>query len=50
VLDEIYLDVAPRLLGGGVRLLDGVSDPGLSPVEVVGTPLATHIRYRVGTG
>ena len=27
VLDEIVLDVAPVLLGGGERLLDGVADP-----------------------
>ena len=49
VLDEIVLDVAPVLLGGGERLLDGVADPGLTPVEVIASPLATHIRYRVGS-
>jgi dihydrofolate reductase len=48
VLDELYLDVAPVLLGSGERLLDGVADPGLTPVEVVHSPLATHVRYRVG--
>ncbi len=48
VLDEIVLDVSPMLLGGGERLLDGVADPGLTPVEVLSSPLATHIRYRVG--
>jgi hypothetical protein len=25
-----------------------VADPGLVPVEVIASPLATHIRYRVG--
>jgi dihydrofolate reductase len=50
VLDEIVLDIAPILLGGGERLLDGVADPGLTPVEVFESPLATHIRYRVGQG
>jgi dihydrofolate reductase len=49
VLDEIVLDVAPILLGAGERLFDGVADPGLTPVEVLESPLATHIRYRVGT-
>jgi dihydrofolate reductase len=47
-LDELWLDVAPVLLGSGERLFDGVEDPGLEPVEVVGSPLSTHIRYRVG--
>jgi len=48
VLDEIVLDVAPILLGAGERLLDGVEDPGLVPVDVTWSPRATHIRYRVG--
>jgi dihydrofolate reductase len=47
-LDEITLDVVPVLLGRGERLLDGVDDPGLEPIEVVQSPYATHIRYRVG--
>ncbi len=48
VLDEITLDVAPVLLGAGERLFDGVADPGLEPVDVVHSPRATHVRYRVG--
>ena len=47
-LDQLVLDVAPVLLGGGERLLDGVTDPGLEPVEATHSPLATHVRYRVG--
>ena len=39
---------APILLGSGERLFDGVADPGLEPVEVIHSPLATHVRYRVG--
>jgi len=47
-IDELTLDVAPVLLGAGERLFDGVADPGLEPVEVTSSPLATHVRYRVG--
>ena len=47
VVDELVLDFAPILLGSGERLFDGVRDPGLEPVEVLHSPLATHIRYRI---
>jgi dihydrofolate reductase len=48
VVDELTLDIVPVLLGSGERLFDEVDDPGLVPVEVAHSPLATHIRYRVG--
>jgi dihydrofolate reductase len=47
VVDELVLDFAPVLLGAGEALFDGVSDLGLEPVEVIPSPLATHVRYRV---
>jgi dihydrofolate reductase len=47
-IDEITLDLIPVLLGAGERLFDGVDDPGLEPIDVVHSPRATHIRYRVG--
>jgi dihydrofolate reductase len=47
-IGELVLDVAPILLGAGERIFDGVPDAGLTPVEVIPSPLATHIRYRVG--
>ena len=47
-LDELTLDIAPVLLGAGERLFDGVEDPGLEPIDVVASPNATHVRYRVG--
>lgn len=47
-LDEVILDVAPVMLGGGERLFDGVEDPGLTQVEAAHSPFATHIRYRIG--
>jgi dihydrofolate reductase len=48
-IDELVLDVIPVLLGRGERIFDDVPDPGLEPIEVVGTDRATHIRYRVGS-
>jgi dihydrofolate reductase len=47
-IEQLTLDVAPVVLGAGERIFDGVKDPGLEPVEVLHSPLATHIRYRVG--
>jgi dihydrofolate reductase len=48
VLDELHLHVVPVVLGAGERLLDDVGDPALEPVDVVASPAATHVRYRVG--
>jgi dihydrofolate reductase len=47
-IDELMLDIVPVLLGAGEALFDGVEDPGLQPVEVIHSPHATHVRYRVG--
>lgn len=47
VVDELILDIVPVLLGTGERLFDDVPDPGLTPVEVVHSPHATHVRYQV---
>jgi dihydrofolate reductase len=46
VIDELTLDIAPVLLGSGERIFDGTETFGFEPVEVLGSPLATHIRYR----
>ena len=46
VIDELTLDIAPVLLGSGERIFDGATDFPFEPAEVLGTPLATHIRYR----
>jgi dihydrofolate reductase len=48
VIDELVLDIAPVLLGDGEALFQGVEDPGLEPVEVIHSPRATHITYRIG--
>lgn len=47
LLDEMFVHVAPVVLGAGERVFVGVGDPALEPVEVIGSPAATHIRYRV---
>ncbi|KQX06966.1 5-amino-6-(5-phosphoribosylamino)uracil reductase [Leifsonia sp. Root1293] len=46
VIDELTLDIAPVLLGSGERIFDGAESFGFEPVEVLHSPLATHIRYR----
>jgi dihydrofolate reductase len=47
LLDELYLHIAPVILGAGERLLEDVGDPTLEPVEVIGSPSVTHVKYRV---
>jgi dihydrofolate reductase len=47
LLDELYLHIAPVILGAGERLLDGVGDLTLEPIKVVASPAATHVKYRV---
>jgi dihydrofolate reductase len=49
LLDELTLNVAPILLGGGARLLDdlGGSLPQLECTRVIEGPAATHLTYRV---
>ncbi len=47
LMDELRLHISPVILGGGERLLDGVGDVRLEPVEARGTGLVTHVRYRV---
>jgi dihydrofolate reductase len=49
LLEEILLHVAPVLLGGGVRLFEGLGpdDAKLELAEVIESPAVTHIRYVV---
>jgi dihydrofolate reductase len=48
LVDDMQIHVAPVLLGGGTRLLEGL-DPGteLEPTRVIDSPAVTHVRYRV---
>jgi dihydrofolate reductase len=49
LVDEIHIDVAPLLLGGGVRLFDnlGTQPIGLERLRVVAAPGVTHLGFRV---
>jgi dihydrofolate reductase len=49
LLDEIQLDLAPVLLGGGVRLFDnlGGQQVQLERIRIVDAPGVTHMRFRV---
>ncbi len=44
VIDELTLDITPVLLGSGERIFDGNLNFEFEPVEVLSSPLATHIR------
>ncbi|MGW7335857.1 dihydrofolate reductase family protein [Streptomyces sp. NPDC054808] len=48
LVDELQLHVVPVLLGGGLRLFEGLGARrrDLERVRVVETPLATHLKYR----
>jgi dihydrofolate reductase len=47
LVDELRLHIAPIILGAGERLLENVGDLKLEPVDVVASPAATHVTYRV---
>jgi dihydrofolate reductase len=49
LVDEIYLHVAPILLGDGVRLFEHLGDSSirLERMSVQEAPKVTHLRYRV---
>lgn len=49
LIDEIHIDVAPLLLGKGVRLFDqlNIAPTQLEIIHVVQAPSVTHLAYRV---
>jgi dihydrofolate reductase len=49
LVDEMTLSVAPLLLGGGARLLDGLGGANLDleQVRAIDAPGVTHLTYRV---
>ena len=47
-VDEVILDIVPVTLGAGERIFPaGTAELGWEPVEVLGSPYATHVRYHV---
>jgi dihydrofolate reductase len=48
LIDQLHLHVAPRLLGAGARLFEGVPPQVLTPIAVASSPNATHVKYAVG--
>ncbi len=46
VIDELWLDIVPVLLGSGEGIFNGIAEFDFEPAEVLHSPLATHICYR----
>jgi dihydrofolate reductase len=49
LLEQVDIHLVPLLLGGGVRLLDGLGPdlPKFELTRVVDSPSVTHLRYKV---
>ncbi|HVX47766.1 MAG TPA: dihydrofolate reductase family protein [Candidatus Saccharimonadales bacterium] len=47
LIDELWLHVVPVTIGKGPRLFENVTDLRMEPVELGGTKLVTHIKYRI---
>lgn len=47
LVDELALQISPSIIGGGLRLFDGVGEQQLEQISGRQTSLVTHVRYRV---
>lgn len=47
-VEELWISIAPVVLGAGKRLFEGFDQPlSLEPIRVLQSPFATHLTYRV---
>lgn len=47
LIDELWLHIVPATISEGVRLFEGVSNLNLEPLEISGSSVVTHIRYKI---
>jgi dihydrofolate reductase len=47
LVDELWLHLLPVTIGAGTRLFDGVPPLKLEPLDISGSALVTHIRYKI---
>jgi dihydrofolate reductase len=48
VVDDLYLDIIPVVLGAGESMFSGLAMTPVTQVAVTHSPVATHIHYRSG--
>lgn len=46
-VDELWLHIVPVTIGNGIKLFEGVPNLHLEPIEVSGSSVVTHIRYKI---
>lgn len=47
LIDELWLHVVPVTVGKGIRLFENTPNLHMEPIEVSGSNLVTHIKYRI---
>jgi dihydrofolate reductase len=49
LVDEIDIHLVPVLFGSGTRMFENINNEHiqLEPLEVINTPQARHLRYRI---
>ena len=47
LIDALHLQIAPVVLGGGLRMFDDVGHFELTPTAAMISPQVTHLRYQI---